>query len=64
MVPSRNGIILNLHFYKNWQWPIATWFTQPSRKNHKRWPGPLISLLIQEGETSPLSPCRPMYNSC
>ncbi|KAL1007243.1 hypothetical protein UPYG_G00083920 [Umbra pygmaea] len=35
MAPSRNGMILNPHFHKDWQKRVRTWFNQPARK-HRR----------------------------
>uniref|UniRef100_A0A3Q2XE91 60S ribosomal protein L13 n=1 Tax=Hippocampus comes TaxID=109280 RepID=A0A3Q2XE91_HIPCM len=32
MAPSRNGMILNPHFHKDWQKRVRTWFNQPARK--------------------------------
>ncbi|XP_055504999.1 60S ribosomal protein L13 [Leucoraja erinacea] len=36
MAPSRNGMILNPHFHKDWQRRVRTWFNQPARKNRRR----------------------------
>lgn len=36
MAPSRNGMILNPHFHKDWQKRVRTWFNQPARKL-RRW---------------------------
>lgn len=36
MAPSRNGMILNPHFHKDWQKRVRTWFNQPARKI-RRW---------------------------
>ncbi|KAJ8340109.1 hypothetical protein SKAU_G00347420 [Synaphobranchus kaupii] len=32
MAPSRNGMLLNPHFHKDWQKRVRTWFSQPARK--------------------------------
>ncbi|KAG1941279.1 breast basic conserved [Pimephales promelas] len=36
MAPSRNGMILNPHFHKDWQKRVRTWFNQPARKLRRR----------------------------
>uniref|UniRef100_UPI00398EE2FA large ribosomal subunit protein eL13 n=1 Tax=Pristiophorus japonicus TaxID=55135 RepID=UPI00398EE2FA len=36
MAPSRNGMILNPHFHKDWQKRVRTWFNQPARKIRRR----------------------------
>ncbi|XP_061526657.1 copine-7 isoform X3 [Phyllopteryx taeniolatus] len=36
MAPSRNGMILNPHFHKDWQKRVRTWFNQPARKQRRR----------------------------
>ncbi|XP_078256978.1 large ribosomal subunit protein eL13 [Rhinoraja longicauda] len=36
MAPSRNGMILNPHFHKDWQRRVRTWFNQPARKTRRR----------------------------
>ncbi|CAL8243666.1 unnamed protein product [Lota lota] len=36
MAPSRNGMILNPHFHKDWQRRVQTWFNQPARKLRRR----------------------------
>ncbi|XP_028665631.1 60S ribosomal protein L13 [Erpetoichthys calabaricus] len=36
MAPSRNGMILNPHFHKDWQRRVRTWFNQPARKIRRR----------------------------
>uniref|UniRef100_A0A8C7Y6C3 Large ribosomal subunit protein eL13 n=1 Tax=Oryzias sinensis TaxID=183150 RepID=A0A8C7Y6C3_9TELE len=36
MAPSRNGMILNPHFHKDWQRRVRTWFNQPARKIRHR----------------------------
>ncbi|XP_069757980.1 large ribosomal subunit protein eL13 [Narcine bancroftii] len=36
MAPSRNGMILNPHFHKDWQKRVRTWFNQPARKTRRR----------------------------
>ncbi|XP_062868819.1 large ribosomal subunit protein eL13 [Trichomycterus rosablanca] len=36
MAPSRNGMILNPHFHKDWQKRVRTWFSQPARKLRRR----------------------------
>ncbi|XP_067854128.1 large ribosomal subunit protein eL13 [Heptranchias perlo] len=36
MAPSRNGMILNPHFHKDWQKRVRTWFNQPARKVRRR----------------------------
>ncbi|KAG5839304.1 hypothetical protein ANANG_G00203610 [Anguilla anguilla] len=36
MAPSRNGMLLNPHFHKDWQKRVRTWFNQPARKLRRR----------------------------
>uniref|UniRef100_G3PT54 60S ribosomal protein L13 n=1 Tax=Gasterosteus aculeatus aculeatus TaxID=481459 RepID=G3PT54_GASAC len=36
MAPSRNGMLLNPHFHKDWQKRVRTWFNQPARKIRRR----------------------------
>nr|AFM90533.1 RPL13 protein isoform 1 [Callorhinchus milii] len=36
MAPSRNGMILNPHFHKDWQKRVRTWFNLPARKIRRR----------------------------
>uniref|UniRef100_A0A674CVC0 60S ribosomal protein L13 n=1 Tax=Salmo trutta TaxID=8032 RepID=A0A674CVC0_SALTR len=36
MAPSRNGMLLNPHFHKDWQTRVRTWFNQPARKTRRR----------------------------
>ncbi|RXM34290.1 60S ribosomal protein L13 [Acipenser ruthenus] len=36
MAPSRNGMLLNPHFHKDWQRRVRTWFNQPARKIRRR----------------------------
>uniref|UniRef100_A0A8B9JRS0 60S ribosomal protein L13 n=1 Tax=Astyanax mexicanus TaxID=7994 RepID=A0A8B9JRS0_ASTMX len=36
MAPSRNGMILNPHFHKDWQKRVRTCFNQPARKLRRR----------------------------
>ncbi|GCB78649.1 hypothetical protein scyTo_0019440 [Scyliorhinus torazame] len=36
MAPSRNAMILNPHFHKDWQKRVCTWFNQPARKVRRR----------------------------
>uniref|UniRef100_A0A3P9A441 60S ribosomal protein L13 n=1 Tax=Esox lucius TaxID=8010 RepID=A0A3P9A441_ESOLU len=36
MAPSRNGMLLNPHFHKDWQKRVRTWFNQPARKTRRR----------------------------
>ncbi|KAJ7986105.1 hypothetical protein DPEC_G00347350 [Dallia pectoralis] len=35
MAPSRNGMLLNPHFHKDWQKRVRTWFNQPARKTRR-----------------------------
>uniref|UniRef100_A0A8D2DMI4 Uncharacterized protein n=1 Tax=Sciurus vulgaris TaxID=55149 RepID=A0A8D2DMI4_SCIVU len=53
MAPSPNGMILKLHFQKDWQQRMATWL---ARKIRRRWQA---SLWTPGGGTDPPSPCRP-----
>ncbi|KAM7333912.1 hypothetical protein ACRRTK_007232 [Alexandromys fortis] len=39
MAPSRNGMILKLHFHKDWQQRVDTWFNQPAGKIRSARPG-------------------------
>ena len=36
MTKRRNGVIPNVHFRKNWQERVKTWFNQPMRKARRR----------------------------
>ena len=36
MTKRRNGMIPNVHFHKNWQERVKTWFNQPMRKERRR----------------------------
>lgn len=36
MTKRRNGVIPNVHFHKNWQERVKTWFNQPMRKRRRR----------------------------
>ena len=36
MTKRRNGVIPNVHFHKNWQERVKTWFDQPMRKRRRR----------------------------
>jgi len=35
-MPSRNHAIQNIHFHKDWQERVRTWFNQPARKVRRR----------------------------
>ncbi len=35
-MPSRNQAIQNIHFHKDWQERVKTWFNQPARKKRRR----------------------------
>ena len=36
MAPKRNNIVPNVHFHKDWQTRVRTWFNQPARKQRRR----------------------------
>ncbi|XP_022082174.1 60S ribosomal protein L13-like [Acanthaster planci] len=60
MTKRRNGMIPNVHFHKNWQERVKTWFNQPMRKARRRQNRVKKALRIAPRPAS--GPLRPMVH--